>query len=219
MSGIRGYPNIRSSVKATDDKTLTVQLSRPDCQFPARAANPVFSPLPEEDAETAKPIGNGPFMVESATLGQNVVLARWDDYAIGDKAYLDKVELLVADTPEVALEGANSGEFDWVRISGPQLREARDEHAPKGNWISREMFGYTGMVPMVKNKPFTSAAARKAISYAIDREKLAEVLYEGSLPPATGLISPTFTDTYRPGGCEPCEYDPAGPSSSPGRPN
>ena len=160
MSGIRGYPNIRSSVKATDDKTLTVQLSRPDCQFPARAANPVFSPLPEEDAETAKPIGNGPFMVESATLGQNVVLARWDDYAIGDKAYLDKVELLVADTPEVALEGATAVSSTGCG-SADRRREARDEHAPKGNWISREMFGYTGMVPMVKNKPFTSAAARK----------------------------------------------------------
>ncbi|MGH3431746.1 MAG: ABC transporter substrate-binding protein, partial [Thermocrispum sp.] len=207
FEAVRGFPEVGSGVKAVDDQTLRVRLSRADCDFPVRVAHPVFSPLPKAKDDPNKPIGNGPFAVESATEGEKVVLARWDDYRIGDKAYLDTVELMPVDDPEVAMNGAGE-EFDWARASGTRLRQARDEHAPEGNWIAEEVPGYTGLVPMVKTKPFARPAARKAISYAIDRDKLAEVLLDGSVPPATGLISPSFEDAYQEGTCEPCRYDP-----------
>lgn len=209
LAGIKGYPKVGSGLKAVDDGTLRVELSAPDCEFPLRASHPVFSPLPEAKNPKEQPVGNGPFTVaEKGTPGQPVKLARWDDYAIGDKANLDAVEIISVGSPEAALTGFGT-EFDWARATGAVLRNLRDEHAPRGNWIAKKVPGYTGLVPMVKTKPMNSAAARKALSHAIDREKLSEVVFDGSLPPASGVVSSTFEGVYQEDACSACRYDPA----------
>ena len=49
--------------------TLKVALSKPDCEFDLKTAQPVFSPVPAEAGAASntkyndEPIGNGPFMM------------------------------------------------------------------------------------------------------------------------------------------------------------
>lgn len=208
MEGIKGYPKVGKGVQAVDDQTLTVALSKPDCEFPVRAAHPVFAPSPKERGPKTKPIGNGPFKITDHATGQNLTLARFDEYSIGDKPYLDEVQIVVVSAPMQATSGFKASS-DWVRASGAQLRSLRDQHAPTGNWIAKTTPGYSGLVPMLDGKPLKKADARKAISMAIDREQLAETAFDGSVPPATGLISEPFGDAHQPDACKACEFDPA----------
>jgi len=209
MEGVKGYPKVEQGLKTPDDQTLTVALSKPDCEFPVRVAHPVFSPQPKAKFAKRAPVGNGPFKLDGSWRpGGELTLARFDEYAIGDKPYLDKVVIVPIDDPAAGVAGFQST-YDWARATGSQLRAARDQHAPKGNWISRNVPGYTGLVPMVGTQPLKSAAARKALSLAIDREQLSETVFDGSQPPATGLVSSAFDGVHQPDACSACQYDPA----------
>jgi len=61
MEGVKGYPKVEQGLKTPDDQTLTVALSKPDCEFPVRVAHPVFSPQPKAKFAKRAPVGNGPF--------------------------------------------------------------------------------------------------------------------------------------------------------------
>lgn len=214
LDGVRGYPKISGGVQAVDDATLSVQLRRADCEFAVRTAHPALSPLPEAAKSKSfpkAPIGNGPFKMDGKwTAGQEIKLVRFDDYTVGDKAYLDSVVISFVGAPEEALSGFEAGIYDWVEVSGPEARSARDRLAPDGKWISKQVLGYSGLVPMVRQRPLNTAAARKAISMAIDRDKLAESVLAGAVAPADALISSEFGAAHSDDACgEACDFDKA----------
>jgi ABC-type transport system substrate-binding protein len=76
-----------------DEFTVKFTMCVPDPAMPAKAAFSAFQIHPSEYLEATggggelveKPIGTGPFMIESWNRGENVVLTRFEDYW-GEKA-------------------------------------------------------------------------------------------------------------------------------------
>jgi peptide/nickel transport system substrate-binding protein len=93
------------SIEVIDDLTLEITLSAPDSGFPfalASEAGMIPSPTaireqcdpavpPIECSFSLKPVGAGPFMVESFKAKESVTLVRNPDYW-GGEVYLDKIE-------------------------------------------------------------------------------------------------------------------------------
>ena len=74
-----------SGLKVVDDNTFTIKTPRRSRTCPVRLGYSAFAPLPEsffEDPEAfgQKPIGNGPFKLESWTKNQSIVLSKFADY-------------------------------------------------------------------------------------------------------------------------------------------
>ncbi len=89
-----------SGLKVTGERTFTVKLTQKFSTFPDTLGYNAFVPLPraffdDHDAWVKKPVGNGPYLVDSYTRGSQMSLRRWDDYPGDDKAQNGGVDLKV----------------------------------------------------------------------------------------------------------------------------
>jgi oligopeptide transport system substrate-binding protein len=137
---------------------------------------------------------------------KKIVLVRNDDYGL-TKAKLDKVELSIlnpANSANLEYQGFQSGQFDWARMPTPQLPVAKAKYAPKNQWVEADTSGINYLVSFNHNAPLNSVDARKAISYAIDREAIAKGVFQGMMKPATSVLPPSFADVYQDGVCTTC---------------
>jgi oligopeptide transport system substrate-binding protein len=222
MAQIQGYKELQdgtattfSGVDASDPAKLVVKLTEPNCEFYLRTFHTVFSPVPtvagagDNKTYNDQPIGNGLFKLAGPwEHNKGIKLVRNDDYSVGNKAYLDSVEITI--TPNGAqdeYDGFNNGTFDWARMPTPVLTQARADNDPKGNWIRRNTNGINYLLPMVTQKPLDNVKARKAISMAIDRAAIADGVFKGSQIPATSIVPSVFKNAYQAGVCDACKFD------------
>ncbi|MFF3729589.1 ABC transporter substrate-binding protein [Streptomyces sp. NPDC002476] len=220
MAGIKGYEDLKggktdkfAGLSAPDANTLKVELSEVDFEFDKKTAHAAFSPVPKvagagkNKKYNGAPIGNGPFKMEGNwEHNKSINLVRNDDYGL-KKASLDKVELKIlnpSNSSQLEYTGFQSGQFDFARMPTPQLSVAKAKYEPQGQWYSADFSGINYLVAFNKNKPLNNADARKAISYAIDREAIAKSVFQGMQKPATAFLPPSFADTYQAGVCTSC---------------
>ncbi|MFD0902466.1 ABC transporter substrate-binding protein, partial [Actinomadura sediminis] len=212
MADIEGFEAVSSGdaddfsgVKVTPNG-LSVRLTSPNCDFPARLADPVFAPLPpsaggpDNEAFNRRPIGNGPFLLESYTPGKEAVLARNGAWAFGETK-LDRVEVRLV--PDSALSRGlfQADEIGWGHLTGlSDAGAAADDPA----FTTRPLPYVRMLVPLTARGPMKSREARLAVSYALDRAELARVTGGGDLP-ARGLVPQSLPGFGRPGTCASCD--------------
>lgn len=221
MAGIAGFAELNggkaetlTGATAADDNTLVVKLAEADCEFDKKTIQPVFSPVPS-DAGAADnkafndlPIGNGPFKMDGPWQhDKSIKLVRNDDY-FGTKANLDAVEITITGDAGIDLEYKNfqAGQFDWARIPPALLPQAEKAYKDKGNFIKEVANGINYIMP-VHLGPTKTADARKAISYAIDRDAIIAGVFKGYQTKATSLLPEVFKDYHVAGVCEACTFD------------
>jgi oligopeptide transport system substrate-binding protein len=230
MAGIKGFDALQNSKEKDPTKvdftgltanglTLTVALSKPDCEFDLKTAQPAFSPVPAEAGAASNtkynddPIGNGPFMLSQPWQhDKSITLVRNPNYTDGPAPLLDKVELTINDGSDSSFEdkGLTNGDFDYARVSPDDLKAyANKYYSPdqaKNAFIKDNTFGINYLLVHVKNAPLNDVRAREAVSYAIDRKAIVAGVLKNSVTPATSLVSPPFASqgTYQPGICASC---------------
>lgn len=153
-----------------------------------------------------QPIGNGAFKMTSPWQhNTSITLVRNDDYGL-EKAHLAKVEAKIlnpANGSTLEYQGFQSGQFDYARMPTPQLTSAKAKYDPQGEWISGDFSGINYLNIFNQNAPFNNPDARKAISYAIDREAIAKGVFQG-LQKLPAFLPPSFADVYQAGVCSSC---------------
>ena len=226
LDEVKGYDEMQagtatslSGVDATTPNQLKVSLSKGDCEFELRTMHPALAPVPtvaggaDNKTYNDMPIGNGPFKMDGPWQhDKGIKLVRNDSYGAGPKANLDAVEITItpaANGNQVETDGFNNGSFDWARMPVPVLAGERAKEDPKGQWISKKTAGINYLMTMDTTKPLDSPDARKAISMAIDRNAIAQGVFQGSQVPADALVPASMTKAYQPGVCSACKFDPA----------
>ncbi len=205
-----------SGVTAVDDLTIRVELKAPFAAFATMLGYEAFFPLAQEclddlDACEKLPIGNGPFKFEEPYSIENGGTAvAWDEYR-GERApSIDAVKW------HVYLEGNDcwadfmTGDIDVCRptaadyeqaVNDPELAERRIT----GPDPSLTVLGY----PMYR-EPYDNVDIRRALSMAIDREGVINVVGPDRLAPADGWVPASILGGGT-GACgEYCAYDPEG---------
>jgi ABC-type oligopeptide transport system substrate-binding subunit/serine/threonine protein kinase len=216
MDEIKGYREVNtgpaqslSGVQSFADG-LRVALTQPDCEFDRRLATAPFYPVPAAagDVKNAsynnRPIGNGPFKVESYTRGAKLTLARNETWFAG-KAKLDKVSIDLTAPVAGAVAAFDSGRYDWAEVNNADLNNAKARHRTDGQLQSQLSNGIDFLIPVTAHGPLRSKQAREALSYAIDRRALSNTVFGGVRPPATGLVPPAVPGFRRSGICPSCE--------------
>ncbi|MBO2459440.1 ABC transporter substrate-binding protein [Actinomadura violacea] len=216
MTDIEGYSDVESGkasefsgVQATGD-SLAVRLTSPNCDFPARLADPVFAPVPRAAGPSANqaynmnPVGNGPFKLQSYTKGKSVMLVRNDRYAFG-RTKLDGVEVDLSPDTTRGRAAFTAGQTGWATLRGSDLTTARG----MSGLVTKTLPFTRMLVPITARGPMKSKEARLAVSYALNRTQLAQV-WGPAHKPAHGIVPSSIPGFGGPGTCASCDApDPA----------
>ncbi|MTE20832.1 ABC transporter substrate-binding protein [Streptomyces sp. TRM43335] len=188
-----------SGLAVKDDHTFTVRLNQKFSQWPETLGYNAYAPLPESfftDRETwlAKPVGNGPYKVDSYTKGQSMRLSRNENYSGTDKARNEGVELRVYTDTNTAYTDLQAGNLDVADdIPASQLKNA--ERDLDGRYVNQPAgIIQTLTFPLYRREwqGEDGRRIRQGISMAIDREEITERIYHGTRIPAGDLTSPVL---------------------------
>jgi peptide/nickel transport system substrate-binding protein len=193
------------SVEATDERTVTFRTSEPLGTLPSTLSL-VFIGQADKVADEnywKKPIGTGPFVVESFVPDDRVVLTRNDAYW-GEKATLDRVEILNIPETAARITALRTGEVDVLQSIPPdQVSEVRDQ--PDITFETGPSYTYYFNWFNSSREPFTDARVRQAMWHALDVEGMVGDLFgEG----ASVAQAPITQDVFGAPALQPYAYDP-----------
>ena len=219
-AGVEGYAEVAegeaeelSGLTAVDDTTIEVTLEEPFGPFELLIGYTGFHPLPDaffdmdvDEFEDA-PIGNGPFMIDGTwERGQRIMLERFEDYGGPELARAERVELRIYDDVTTAYFDFEAGELDLHDNVPPELRAQAFADYPDSAFDNDvSTFEYVGFP--VFAEPYDDVDLRRAISLAIDRQSIIDVIFDGSRTPARSVIPPILP-AHRDDACEFCDFDP-----------
>jgi oligopeptide transport system substrate-binding protein len=207
-----------SGLKVTGPRTFTVRLNQKFSSFPDTLGYVAFDPLPrafftDHAAWLSKPVGNGPYTIESYTKGSAMSLKRWDAYPGPDKARNGGVTLQVYTDSNTAYTDVLAGNLDLVDdVPANQLKNVKTDLG--GRYINTPAgIIQTLAFPFYDPKWNTSGArkVRTGLSMAINRKQITDTIFRRTRTPATDWTSPVLgaEGGYQAGLCgHACDYDP-----------
>src|SRR6476620_1803496 len=146
------------------------------------------------------PVGSGPFMLDTFTPGESINLVKNPKY--WDKANydFDGINFLQASTGPPAVASFKAGDLDLVRFEAESLPTLRSDSSAevvnkKTDAFLRMEFRYAFQDG--KTTPFSNELVRKAILFAIDRDKINKVVQLGEGEVATQAL-PKSSPGYDP---------------------
>ncbi|KUJ66447.1 peptide ABC transporter substrate-binding protein [Streptomyces albus subsp. albus] len=216
--GAKAKAKTMSGLKVKDDYTFTVQLKEKFSTWPKRLGYKAYSPLPksfftDHDAWLKKPIGNGPYKIDSYKKGTGMKLSVSSSYAGTEKPVNKGVELKVYTDFNTAYQDVMAGNLD-VLDDVPAGQLANVDSDMNGRYINQPAgIIQTVTFPLYKKGWSTKDAAkvRHGISMAINRPEITEKIFQKTRTPATDYTSPVLKDAggYSKDVCgEYCTYNP-----------
>lgn len=181
---------------------LRVHLQRPDMNFPALVAHPVFRPVKIKEGEFVTKIGpaelvsNGAFLL-TKTEPDRVLLERADNYWGKSEVTLKRVEFIGANDAESALAAYHAGEVDAVTNAAFEPL-ALKLLAPYQDFRRATYGALTYYSFNTSHPPFDDVRVREALAIAIDRERISEDEMGGATEPAKKFLPDLLTDSMRP---------------------
>lgn len=168
------------SMEIIDDYTIDFHLSAPVGNWPTRLAVVWIVP-PEHTGETdvlvGEPVGSGPFVLESFSPGEEVVLTSNPDWWNGAPA-LETVTLRSIPEESTRVSTFLAGDIDVAhRILPdfvPQIESAGEEVVSVPSGQSANIFFQSS-----KDNPLADVRVRQAIDYALDKEAIFEGITGG----------------------------------------
>lgn len=208
-----------SGLKVVDDLTFTAKLSQKFSLWPDTLGYSAFVPLPkafydDHDAWLSKPVGNGPYTIESYAKGSSMNLRKWDDYPGDDKAKNGGVDLKVFTDNNTAYTSLTSGNLDLVDdVPASQLRNVEQDLGDR--YINTP----AGIIQTISfpfyDKEWDTDNARKVrqgLSMAINRKQITDQIFQKTRTPATDWTSPVLGEDggFKEGLCgKECTYNKA----------
>ncbi len=191
-----------ASIEAVDEFTVVFNLCKPDPAFTAKVAFTPFGIQPAEwIAETGgtgvileKPIGTGPYMLDSWTRGDSIVFKRFDDYW-GTPANEETAVLRWASEGAARLLELQAGTADMItNISPSDYASVEANPNLQLLQVANPNVFYLGMTNTFE--PFNNLQVRQAVAMGIDRQRIVSNFY-----PEGSEVASHFTPCSIPNGC------------------
>lgn len=186
------------AVKAVDDKTLEVTLSRKTPYFVSLTTFPPFYPVNEKFAEEQGDqyglspdnlLYCGPFKLDEWVKGNSLKLSKNADYWGADDVALEEININIVPEPSSAALAYENGTTDYARLNSSLVDKYKDNEA-----YDTFLEGYLWYLQFnLNNKYLDNANLRKAIGTVVDRDNLVNnVLKDGSIN-IGGFVPQDFT--------------------------
>ncbi|MBQ7460043.1 MAG: ABC transporter substrate-binding protein [Oscillospiraceae bacterium] len=183
---------IISGVEKKDAKTVVITLSEPSVEF-ATYLTAAIIPA-DYEMQSTQPVGTGPFKFVSRVAQDNIVLERFDDYW-GEKAGVAKVTLKIIENADSLVLSLQSGSVDIAsHLTAQQVAQLGDGFRAETDTMKLVQALYLNNAV----KPFDDIRVRRALSYAIDKHEIIDVVFGGYGSPIGSSMYPAFAKYYVP---------------------
>ena len=180
------------TIQVVDKYTVRFELSMPDPRFYLNVVDslsPVIVPREAVEAPgglAENPIGTGAFMLKEFSPGEGALLVRNPSYYLKDHEgrqlpYVDAVRLFFTKDPATDTALFRSRQLDLMRVSTLDVLYALMKTVPDLALYRVPSFGWGdyGVSMALDKKPYSDVRVRQALSMAINRDVVAEVINRG----------------------------------------
>jgi len=191
-----------TGLEVVDDLTFTVKLKQPESDFPLRLGYSAFFPLPESAFEDIaafgeNPVGNGPYMLDGEGAWKHnekidlVVNPDYDGPRVAQNGGLDIIFYATQEAAYADLQGGNLDVLD--AIPDGALSTFQDEFGDRSVTQAAAIFqSFTIPARLPHFDGEEGNLRRAAISKAINREEITDVIFSGTRTPAHDFTSPVI---------------------------
>jgi peptide/nickel transport system substrate-binding protein len=203
MTGSFRKPEIAAiqEIEIVDPLTLRLHLKTPFSPLIAQLTDRAGMMVAPEAAKKAgdkfglHPVCAGPYKFVERVQQDRIVVEKFKDYWNKDNVHIDKIIYQPVTDSTVRLANLKSGGLDLIeRVLATDIKAVRSD--PKLELSSALELGYQGMTINVgngdkaKNPLGMQAKVRQALSLAIDRAALTQVVFNGEFVPGDQWVSP-----------------------------
>ena len=178
--------SVIQSVEAVDARTVAITIAEPSNEFISYMTTAI---LPAGyDKQDTDPVGTGPFKFVSRTAQDSVVLEKFDEYW-GTPANLDKVTLKIIENADSLMMSLQSGAIDLCsHLTSTQVAQLGDDF----NVAEGTMNLVQAMYLNNAEKPFDDVRVRQALCYAVDKQAIIDIAFDGYGSPIGSSMYPAF---------------------------
>jgi len=178
--------SIIADMEAVDGSTVVITLNEPSNEFLSYLTVAI---LPADYTEQdTKPVGTGPFRFVSRTAQDSIVMEKFADYW-GTPAYLDKVTFKIIENADSILMSLQSGAVDMFgHLTSYQVEQLGEEF----NVVEGTMNLVQALYLNHAEKPFDDIRVRQALCYAVDKQGIIDLAFDGYGSPIGSSMYPAF---------------------------
>jgi oligopeptide transport system substrate-binding protein len=201
-----------SSLKLIDKYTFQVTLKSPFSQFPVTLVNDVAKVFPVDYAKKVglkafaeKPVGTGPYMVQSWSHNKQVTLVKnadyWNKTTSGNSAtagHVDEIDFPIYHDISTEYLAFQKGAVDFSAVPpGSWIAAQNLANVKNGTWTAKA-YANTGVYfyGVSYNKPMLGGSAnqpiRAALNLAADRQAISQVINQGVSIPSDEIVPVTI---------------------------
>ncbi|NMD38059.1 MAG: peptide ABC transporter substrate-binding protein [Christensenellaceae bacterium] len=219
FNGIKGYPNELAVSASEDGTTFTVELMAPCAYMLDLAAFPTFYAVQQATVEAAEGykdeagnvvnpgawaldagfVSSGPYVLTEWNHDENMIYSKNPNYWDAENVKLETLEFMLSADETVVYAAYAAGDLDFID-SVPTDEIAKLKDSPEFYTVGQlgtYYICFNVKSPLFDGKTVEQAAnMRKAISYLIDREYIAENIGQTGQVPATSFLPAGIADGH-----------------------
>lgn len=188
-----------TDIQAPDEKTVSITLAEPSNEFLSYLTCAIL-PANYDQQDTA-PVGTGPFRFVSREAQNTIVLERFAGYW-GTPAYLEQVTFKIMENTDSLILSLQSGAIDYcAHLSTTQITQLEENFNIEEGTMNLVQALYLNNAVA----PFDNVQVRQALCYAVDRQAVLDLAFDGhgsligsSMYPAFGKYFDDSLTNYYP---------------------
>ncbi|WP_370454498.1 ABC transporter substrate-binding protein [Salinibacterium sp. dk5596] len=208
-----------TGLEKVSETEFTVTLKQPLSDFPLRLGYSAYYPLPasafeDMDAFGENPVGNGPYMLDGEGAwkhDERITLAVNPDYDGPREPQNDGLEIVFYASQDAAYADLQGGNLDVLdAIPDAAFGTYQDDLGDR--WVNQPAAIFQSFTIPERLAHWSGEEGnlrRQALSMAINRDEITEVIFQGTRTPASDFTSPVIDGwTEELEGAEVLEYNP-----------
>jgi len=201
----------KMGVHALDDYTVEFRLKYSAAFFPAMVGLWIYRPLPRETVEKFGDAWadylniqtNGSYMLTDWKKGKHMILKKNPAYYDADYVSIPEIRYIIVPESSVGLVLYEHNELDliggeYIRIPLTEIPRIKIDPVLRKEYQNKPTFCTYYFGFNTQRPPVDNALVRKALSAAIDRQLLIEVITKGDQEPATTFTRPPIFGSVAP---------------------
>ena len=180
-------------IKATDDKTVVIDLEKNVPYFVGLMSFPCYFPQNQKFVEkcgknyATKPeyiLGNGAYKMTKWIKGNKATFTKNDKYYDAKSVKTKNIEMYLVQDPKTAAQNFDNGKVDYATINSTLVDKYKGKDTFKA--IREGYLAY--LICNFKADTTANKNLRHALSYAINRKDLCDNILKDGSQPATGFV-------------------------------